>query len=284
MTNIKKLAIAASLLLLVGVIGSVVTYQLIEKPKWITQEIDIQDNDFTSIDIVMNDGHVEVIPTHTSGAFIEISGHDVTDDVSVTVKDDSLSIVHKDKIQKLVSVNFGTKPTIVKVHVPQKNYNNLHIQSDNGTIDVKDLNTDTMTLESDNGKIKAASLISTTLKIQANNGLITLKDTTADSISIHSDNGRTELEDVKGKLVAKANNGRIDFRTDSLDDPIELTTNNGRIDVQTANKPTNATIIAQAANGSSTIFDEEKSHAVFGLGEHSITLSSHNGKITVGNQ
>lgn len=282
MLNIKRLSIIASLLLLVGIVGSFVTYQFIQKPKWVTQEIDIEENDFTGIDIIMNDGHVELIPTQTSGAFIEISGHDITDDLSVTVKEANLAIVHKEMKQKLVSVNFVTKPTIVKVHVPQKNYDSLRIQSDNGTIDVKDLNADFMTLESDNGKINATNLLSTTLNVQANNGLITLKDTSADSISIHSDNGRTELEEVKGKLVAKANNGRIELKTDSLDDPIELITDNGRIDIQTANEPTNATIIAQASNGSSTIFDEKKSHAVFGSGELSITLSSKNGKVTVG--
>lgn len=282
MPNIKRLSIVASLLLLVGIVGSTITYQFIEKPKWVTQEIDIEENDFTSIDITMNDGHVELIPTHASGAFIEISGYDITDDLSVTVKEASLAIVHKEKKQKLVSVNFIMKPSIVKVHVPQKNYDSLRIQSDNGTIDVADLNADYITLESDNGKIKATSIISTTLNVQADNGLITLKDTTADSISIHSDNGRTELEEIKGKLVAKANNGRIELRTDSLDDPIELISDNGHIDIQTANTPTNATIIAQAANGSSRIFNEKKSHAVFGLGEHPITLSSNNGNITVG--
>lgn len=282
MLNTKRLSIMASLLLLVGFVGSVITYQLIEKPKWVTQEIDIEDNDFTSIDITMNDGHVELIPTHASGAFIEISGYDITEDLSVTVKEASLTIVHKAKKQKLVSVNFVTKPTIVKVFVPQKNYDNLRIQSDNGTIEVRDVNADVMTLESDNGKINATNLLSTTLNVQANNGLITLKDTSADSISIHSDNGRTELEEVKGKLVAKANNGRIDLVAESLDYPIDITTDNGRIDLQTANEPTNTTIIAQASNGSSTIFNEKKSHAVFGSGELPITLSSKNGKITVG--
>lgn len=283
MLNIKRLSIIASLLLLVGVVGSVITYQLVEKPKWVTQEFDIEDNDFTSIDITMKDGHVELIPTQATDAFIEISGHDITDNISVTVKEASLAIVHKDKKQKFFSVDFVTRPTIVKVHVPQKNYDTLHIQSDNGTIDVKDFNADFITLDSDNGKIKATSLKSTTLRVHANNGLITLKDTSADSISIDSDNGRTELEEVKGKLVAKANNGRIELRTDSLDDPIELITDNGRIEIQTANTPTNATIIAQASNGSSTIFNEKKSHAVFGSGELPITLSSKNGKITVGN-
>lgn len=185
MLNIKRLSIMASLLLLVGIVGSIVTYQLIQKPKWITQEINIEDNDFMSIDIIMNDGHVELVPTQASGAFIEISGHDITDDLSVTVKEASLAIVHKEMKQKLVSVNFVTKPTIVKVHVPQKNYDTLRIQSDNGTIDVRDVDADFMTLESDNGKINATNLLSTTLNVQANNGLITLKDTSADSISIH---------------------------------------------------------------------------------------------------
>lgn len=281
MLNIKKLSIVASLLLLVGIIGSAVTYQLFQKQKWVAQEIDIEDNDFTNIDIVMNDGHVELIPTHATGAFIEISGHDITDDVSVTVKEASLAIVHKEKKQKLVSVNFVTKPTIVKVHVPQKNYDSLRIQSDNGTIDLSDMSAAFITMESDNGKINADNLAGNTVKAKVNNGRIHIKHITADSVSINSDNGRIELEDIKGQLSAKANNGRIDLLAESLDYPIDITTNNGRINLQTANEPTNATIIAQVANGSSTIFDEKKSHTVFGIGKLPITLSSKNGNIAV---
>ncbi|WP_342514924.1 DUF4097 family beta strand repeat-containing protein [Sporosarcina sp. FSL K6-1522] len=282
MLNIKRLSIVASLLLLVGIVGSLVTYQLIEKPKSVTQEIDIEDNDFTGIDIIMNDGHVELIPTDASGAFIEISGYDITGDVSATVEESTLTIVHKEKKQKLVSVNLGAKPTIVKVHVPQKNYDTLRIQSDNGIIDVSDINADLMTLESDNGKINADHLEGTTVKAKAHNGRIHFKQITADSVSIDSDNGRIELEDIKGQLSAKANNGRIELLAESLDYPVDMTTDNGRIDLQTVNAPTNATIIAQATNGSSTIFDEKKSHTVFGSGELPITLSSKNGKITVG--
>ncbi|SKB01430.1 DUF4097 family beta strand repeat-containing protein [Sporosarcina newyorkensis] len=282
MLNIKGLSIIASLLLLVGIVGSLITYQLIQKPKAVTQEFTIQDDNFTSIDINADDGQVELVPTDGSKAFIEASGHDIKNDVSAMVKDSSLVIVLKKKKQKLISVNFGLKPTILKVHIPHKDYDSLRIQSDNGTVDVRDVNADYMTLESDNGKVKATSLTNTTLKVQSNNGLIALKDTSADSISVRSDNGKTKLEDVKGKLTVQANNGRIEVKTDSLDDPTELITDNGRIDIQMANTPTNATIIAEATNGNSKIFDEKKSHAIFGTGEIPIVLSSKNGNITVG--
>ncbi|WP_438349818.1 DUF4097 family beta strand repeat-containing protein [Paenibacillus sp. FA6] len=303
MLNIKKLSIIALLLLLVGVVGSVLTYNLTQKSEWVTEEITIKDENFTNIKISINDARVELIPTNEADAFIEISGRGSRNKVSATVQDSILSIVYKEASPKLYNFDIVPKSETLKVYVPKKLYDTVQIQSSNGSIsaedmeasevnvkandgriELRDIYADSIIIESDNGRIKAENMIGSTIKAKANDGRIEFKRIQADLVSAVADNGKIGLEEIKGKLSANANDGQIELLTDSLDYPIDFTTNNGRIDILTASEPTNATIHAQADNGSIKIFGEERSNVTIGSGEVKINLSSKDGKITVENR
>ena len=305
MLNTKKLSIIASLLLLVGIIGSIFTFNLIEKPEFLTKEIDINDENFKNIDIQTNDMGIEIIPTNEKSALIEISGHDLNNNFSATVTDSTLSIIYNESKRKLYNLdsNFASNSATMKVYVPKKIYETIRVHGNNGALSaegldakevefkandgailLRNINADSVIAISQNGKIKTEDLTGSTFSLIANDGRINSKNITADSVSIVSHNGKIELDNVKGKLTAKANDGRIQLVTETLDYPIEFTTHNGKIDIQSNNEPENATIDAQANNGSITIFGENKSQAVFGLGENKIKLSSNDGKIIVKNQ
>lgn len=300
MLNTKRLSIIALLLLLVGIIGSILTYNLIEKPEYLTKEIAINDENFQNIDIQTNDMGIVIIPTNEKSALIEVSGHDLKNNFSATVTDSTLSIVYHESRRKLYNLDFNTNSAILKVHVPKKLYDTIRVHGNNGSliaegldakevdfkandgaIVLRNINADSVIAISENGQIKTKNLIGSTFSFIANDGRINSKSITADSVSIVSHNGRIELDDVKGKLSAKANDGRIKLITETLDYPIEFSTHNGKIEILTNNEPKNAVIDAQADNGSITIFGENKSQAVFGLGENKIKLSSNDGKIIV---
>jgi len=301
MLNIKKLSVIALLLLLVGVVGSVLTYKFTSKFDFVTEEIKFKDDSFSKIEVSMNDAQVELIPTNGPDTLIEISGHDLKNNFSATITESTLSIAHKESKQKLYNFDFGKKRTTLKVYIPKQRYDTLQIQSDNGsfsaenidanevnvkandgTIELRNINATKILTESDNGRINGDNLIGTTVSAKANDGQINLKSITADSISSISDNGKVELEEIKGELSAKANDGQITLLTETLNYPIEFSANNGRIDIQTDNTPTNATIHTQAVNGVMFTFGERQSQpVVFGLGEHKINLTSNEGGITV---
>lgn len=301
MLNIKKLSVVALLLLLVGVVGSVSTYKFTSKFEVVTEELEFKDDSFTKIEVSMNDAQVELIPTTEPDTLIEISGHDLKNNFSATVTKSTLSITNKESKQKLYNFDFVTKPTTLKVYIPKQHYDTVQIQSDNGsfsaenidanevnvkandgTIELRNINAQTILTESDNGRINGESLIGTTVSARANDGRIHLKHVTANSVSIISDNGKIELEEIKGELSAKASDGQITLLTDTLNYPIEFSANNGRIDIQTNNAPTNATIHTQAVNGVMFTFGVRQSQpVVFGLGEHKINLTSNEGGIIV---
>ncbi|MBE1555391.1 DUF4097 family beta strand repeat-containing protein [Sporosarcina limicola] len=300
MLNVKRLSIIALFLLLVGVIGSVLTYNLIQKPELVTEEIEIKEDSFTNIEISTNDARIELIPINEPNTLVEVSGHDSKNNFSASVTESTLTIVYKDSKKKFFSFDVFPKSPTLKVYVPKKLYDTIRVQSDygsfsakdidasevnvkanDGAIELRDINAASIITESDNGQIKAENLIGTTVKVKVNDGRTTLKSITADSISIVSDNGKIRLEEINGNLSAKANDGSIKLMTKTLDFPIEFSTDNGHIDIQTDNAPINASIRAQSDNGSITIFDEKKSHSVFGSGEHEINLSTNDGKIVV---
>lgn len=303
MLNMKRISIIASLLLLIGILGSISTYKLISKPESVTEEIKITDYDFTDIEIAANDGRVELVPTNDVNALIEISGYDLKNNFSSIVTDSTLSITYKESSNKLYNLDFSRKSVSLKVHLPKKIYNIVSVRANNGrliakevdanemdlnandgSIDLQNIHADALNVNSNNGRITANSLIGTTFKLQANDGRITLNDITTESVSIISHNGKIELEEVTGALLAKANDGSINLVTETLDRPIDFSTHNGKIHIQTNHEPINTEIQAQAKNGSITIFGEKKSHAVFGSGKNNIDLSSNDGRIVVEKQ
>lgn len=301
MLNIKRLSMIASLLLLIGILGSIATYKFISKPESLTEEITI--TDFTDIEISTNDGKIELVPTNEMNTRIEISGYHLKNNFSSTVTDSTLSITYKATAKKFYNFDLAKRSATVKVYLPKKIYNTLSVRANNGriiakevganeinlnakngSIELQNIHADSLSVNSNNGRITADTLIGTTFKLQANNGRITLKSMTADSVSIVSHNGRIELEEVTGVLSAKASNGSINLVTDTLDHPIDFTAHNGKIHIQTNHEPVNTEIQAQAKNGSIKIFGEKKSHAVFGSGKNTIDLSSKNGRIVVEKQ
>ena len=301
MLNIKRLSIIAALLLLIGILGSISTYKFISKPESLTDKI--TNDDFTDIEISTNDGKIELVPTNEMTALIEVSGYDLKNNFSSAITDSTLSITYKKSSKKFYNFDLSIKSASVKVHIPKKLYNTISVRANNGrivakeldanemnlnandgSIDLQNINADSLSVNSNNGRITADSLIGTTFKLKANDGRIALKRMTTDSVSIVSHNGKIELEEVTGALLAKANDGSINLVTDTLDHPIDFSTHNGKIHIQTNQEPVDADIQAQARNGSIRIFGENRSHTVFGSGNNKIDLSSNDGRIVVEKQ
>ena len=303
MLNIKRLSMIATLLLLIGILGSISTYKFISKPESLTEEIRITDDDLTDIEISTNDGEIELVPTNEVNALIEVSGYNLKNNFSSTVTDSTLSITYKETAKKFYNFDLAKRSATVKVYIPKKIYDTISVHANNGrivakeidaneinfnandgSIDLQNIHADSLIVNSNNGRITANSLTGATIKLTANDGRITLKDVTTDSVAIVSHNGKIELEEITGALLAKANDGSINLVTDTLDHPIDFSTHNGKIHIQTNYEPVDADIQAQARNGSIRIFGKKRSHTVFGSGNNKIDLSSNDGRIVVEKQ
>ena len=74
MINIKKIAIAALILLLIGVAGSLFTFKSMNKSEQVSEEKIINNDRYTNIDITTDNAKIELIPTNDATTKVELSG------------------------------------------------------------------------------------------------------------------------------------------------------------------------------------------------------------------
>jgi DUF4097 and DUF4098 domain-containing protein YvlB len=225
----------------------------------------IEDLSFTNIAVLTENAAVVIVPTKDSVATVEYSGKTKKNKrfiFEADVKGDTLSVQFKEKRKWFIHFGFSSLDLTLKVHLPEKQYDRLLVETDNGRIIAEQLQAKDITLETDNGRIE-------------------LKHVDAKAVNVKSDNGRIVLEDVTGQMKAKTDNGQISVITNDLDQSIDLETDNGRIEIQTEKEPTNAIIDAKTDNGRVEIFGQENKHVTFGNGENLIKLRTDNGRITV---
>ncbi|WP_099156705.1 DUF4097 family beta strand repeat-containing protein [Virgibacillus ndiopensis] len=264
MINIKRISIIALILLLVGAIGSIITFNSINKPVSVSEEKIINTNDFTDIEIEADNEKVEIVSTDDQTTKVELVGRSteqIQNQLKVEIEENTLSITLEN--EKLFNFfHFMDSNLTLKVSLPEKVYESLQVDIDNGTVYAEQLN------------IKA-------VKGETNNGHIEMEDIVATTINVESDNGKISLENVSGEINGETNNGKIYLETNDLDRPITLECDNGSIEIETENEPANATFNVRVDNGHINIFDKYSGNAVFGNGENLIKLTTNNGKIKV---
>ncbi|MGE6489985.1 DUF4097 family beta strand repeat-containing protein [Paenisporosarcina sp. NPDC076898] len=261
---IWKNKLVISVVLLLGVAGGV-TY-MFNSMKVYGQNDDtklIQDA-FTNIEVTTNNAEVVIVPTKSSEATVEYTGANKKHKYifNVDVKGDTLFVQLKQKRRFFFSFGFNSSDLKLAVNVPEKQYKNLHVESDNGRISVENIQSEGIMLETDNGQIQVKKVL-------------------AKNVHVESDNGKIVLEDIKGKIKGETDNGQISLITKKLEWPIDLATDNGSITVKTESEPENATIDAKTDNGKVTIFGDKDNFVKYGKGKYLITLRTDNGPITV---
>lgn len=279
--NIKKISLIGLILLLVGAVGSALTFKSAMQRNLISEEIVIEE-DFTHIDVTTDNTSVEILPTNDSLARVELEGkiakssvYDISDDV-----DDSTLFINVNYEQRSW-INFFPTEVSLTVYVPKKVYESLQIEGNNGRIQIHDLESKEINAKTNNGIIDGRNVNGTSIKATASNGEINLKEIESSTTRVESNNGRIKLDDIEGQLFGKTNNGSISLVTNDLDRAIDFETDNGQIKIKTLEEPKNVMINANVHNGKVTLFESSGNNAIFGLGEHLINLKAHNGSIKV---
>lgn len=266
-----------------------------------TQQVQtIKDDSFTKIDINAHHGSLYLSHSDDSETIIEIDGQPDKHTLTAEVIGDTLNIHVKNKSTWGFMLNFSKKAIQLKISVPKKLYESIHLksnngkieaekliatsihsQSDNGRIILTEIASSNLQVETDNGRIELVKVQSDQLKAKSDNGRILMNYVEADHIHAKTDNGRIELDQVTGNLIASTDNGRILLNTETLDQNIDFQTANGSIEINSSNMPMNASISAKTRHGRIDIFGENNSLSRFGKEEHQVKLKSSNGRITV---
>lgn len=281
MRNIKLISLIALALLIVGVIGSVFTFNSVHQSDWLTKEEIIPSEGIENLDILTNNTKIEVLPTNDSDITAELSTKSKKHELLVKVEDSTLFIEVKDKQRSFISLDFFSFGTTLVVYVPEKAYDSLQVESDNGRITIDEIEANDVNIKADNGRIELENIESTTVTGEASNGLISMKNINSSTINVNTSNGKIMLDHVEGEIFGRTSNGTIELVTKDLDRFIELETNNGKINVQTELEPTNVTFDVRVDNGKARVFGESNWDTVVGNGENLVKLKTNNGGITV---
>jgi DUF4097 and DUF4098 domain-containing protein YvlB len=261
----KIISIVALILLLVGAVGSLLTFRANYKTVSVLEEKTVNES-FTILNIHTDNERVEVIPTKGTTTTVKLSGRstpDIKQTFTANVEGNTLSINLKEQMFKLFNFGFFSTSLDLIVYVPEKLYESIQIDSDNGRVQV--------------GNINVKKMIAKT-----NNGSMEFKNTTAANVDLQSDNGSIRFfGDVTGKTTGITNNGKILLAIPNIDHPIQLESDNGSITIQTDKEPNNVTYDVHVDNGKINIFNKYTSNTIVGKGDNLIKLKTDNGKITI---
>jgi len=274
---VRLLIIIATIVLIGVIIVLVISYNSDPARQEVleTQSFDVQIED---MEITVENARVDFVPSEDETARLVLSGN--SDDFTLTtdLSGGRLIIQVEDRSQ-FFNFDFNRAYSL-QVSVPENGLDSLTVESDNGTIQARDIKAAELSLEANNGRINLQTVESETVNIETDNGAVDITEMEA-NMAVRSSNGRIIFSDVSGELQARANNGRIELSTETLDFPVDFETNNGRIEIRTDNEPSNARIRARVDNGSINVYGLENEESIFGDGEVLIQLESNNGRIVV---
>ena len=206
MINIKKIAIAALILLLIGVAGSLFTFKSMNKSEQVSEEKIINNDRYTNIDITTDNAKIELVPTNDATTKVELSGKVAKKNKYTFIAEadaNTLNIQLKERQKKLFNFDFFSTSYLIKVYVPEKLYDKVQLESDNGRVKVENLQAKDINVETDNGRIELNNVQGTSVTTEAHNGRIELKSVAASIVMVKVDNGKILLDDVGGRFPVK---------------------------------------------------------------------------------
>ncbi|WP_339165212.1 DUF4097 family beta strand repeat-containing protein [Siminovitchia sp. FSL W7-1587] len=266
MTRLKKLAIIASLLLVVGVVGSLLTYKSMIKAEDVFEEKELDTENITDIQVDVDHAKVDIVPMQaTDKITVELTGKVAKyKKYKLEAKTEGNSAIIKlnERQRKLFNLNFFNENFYLKIGVPEKEY-------------------DTIAVEVVNGLIQASGLHVKSGTVRTVNGKIDLKDIQSSSMKASSENGSIHMNEVTGELKGRITNGNISLLSNNLERSIDFASINGQIRIETDQEPNNVSFDVSITNGDAEIFGRTAKDVKFGNGEHLIKLKTINGKVNV---
>lgn len=261
----KKILITACVVLTIGITGNIIKNTVFAESNSDTKQT-FDSNDIKNIH-VKGDNQRVLIEESNSDEIRVVLTNEEKEEIHAEVKDDTLEIEVERKINWFHWPDFDgwfdNQGSTVTVYLPDKQFDEINLEVDNGRILAEDIHADNVVMKTDNGRIEA-------------------EDITSEHTNLTTDNGVIKIDDVTGELVVKTNNGTIDAEIDSLDRNIKAESDNGKINIAVDNTPTNVLFDVDVDNGSVNILDNRyEDNDKIGNGDNLVSLSTNNGKITV---
>lgn len=266
MSKIKTIVIAGFILIAIGVIGSILTYQIMDiNPETKTETI--SGEKIMNVEIKSKNVDIKIIPVkNTSEITVELTVPKTKsryNKLDILAEDDTLMIqtVYKSSL-RFFNIGLFDSPRVLTIYLPEKMYQSLFLNADNGDLEMSELAFNEIQLDSDNGNIE-------------------MENITSETISINANNGDVELVHVDGAITLISNNGNVTMKTKTLDRSFDWDVINGDVLIVTETEPTNAVLDLHTRNGRISVFDRDDWKGIVGDGEHLLKIRLDNGNIEI---
>ncbi|MCM3389674.1 DUF4097 family beta strand repeat-containing protein [Ureibacillus chungkukjangi] len=259
---------------------------------------------FDNVDIKADKANISIVPSEGDKPIINVKDQDGKTKATMEVVNNTLKIRVKreDSIMSFffIHLSMGLKTIDVSIQLPQKLYDQMKVESDNGKIEIESQQAKHMKFKTDHGKIHLKSLLASTLKAKTDNGRIVLDHSNftnviattdngricvdhsrSEKFELSTDNGRIELNEVSGEIWATTDNGRIEGYIPQVTKPLQWKTDNGSIVLKTDEVLNNVTLSVKSDFGRISVYGEKGKKFQFGDGTIPIRFKTDNGRITV---
>ncbi|KRG14903.1 DUF4097 family beta strand repeat-containing protein [Lederbergia galactosidilytica] len=273
---IRKISFIAGLLLIIGLIGSIITFSSIQRNSdSITTQID--DVPFSHLKVDVNNVDIELVPSEGE-VKIDVSGansQELMDGIKIDQQEDTLIIQSNHKRIKWFSFGFDSSSKI-KLFLPEKEYKKVELNSHSGDVYLANITGKDIQTQTRNGDIVANNISSQLFTVKTTSGDISLEtikadihtkttngDTTlsnvkAKSIQTASGNGDILLKDVSGEIQAENKNGDFTVKNQQITDPITAQARTGDILITAENYPENVQFETASKVGDILIFGKNQ--------------------------
>src|SRR5690625_372382 len=194
---VKKILVLATLLLFAGLIGGAFTIKgKLDQHDSIEKKVDM--TDIQQIEITTVNGKVNLHPIDENEATIEYVGNLSEYELIEEVEDNTLRILVKSKGLRFFSIDLLTFSQSINVAVPERLYDSITVNTNNGRIDVDNLQVNHLDTKTDNGRISLRNVATETSNVRSSNDRIILEHVSGE-INAHTSNGKILLESERDR-------------------------------------------------------------------------------------
>ncbi|MER1999200.1 MAG: DUF4097 family beta strand repeat-containing protein [Lysinibacillus sp.] len=248
---IKKLSIFAALLIVVGIVGSFLTYESEQiQAMDFVETVDVSNIDDITISTVSTDVIIETSKTATE-ATIELIGKAKPSqfpNLTVDTRDNELVIDVEMQTEKQwfdfkVNFEFYNPSLQLVIVLPEKDYEHLDLSTVSGDVVIEN---------------------------------ITIKDNVISTVS-----GDVETTKFIGKHEVSTTSGDVNIMNDDISHPVTVDSVSGDVYIIVAKQPKNATFSFDTISGDTLIFDKDINNFNFGDGSINVNVETISGDIEV---
>ena len=267
---IKKLSFLASLLLIIGVIGSIATFSSVNNEIITSNETQhILNDKITSIQIDVESTDVEFIPVQRMDkARIELvseNGETLKEHFAVEDEGETLLISQQSKNEKWFNFNPFMQSRTLKIYAPEKMYNTLNINGVSTDIFLQNVEAKSMNISTVSGDIEGENI-------------------NAEGSVIETVSGDIQLENIQGEMKTVTASGDVFMSMTEISESVNVKTTSGDIDITSIKEPSDVTFDVSTSAGDINLFDKYNSDAKIGKGTIIIQLETSSGDITATNE